>query len=178
MLAPRIAVADPKLAGIIVMAGAVRSLDQSILEQLQYLAAADGTVTDAEQKGIDDAKKVAVAVASLTAADAAAGRSLGNAPASYWLDLRGYDPPAAAAKLSLRMLVLQGERDYQVTMADFEKWKTALGSRPTVTLRSYPALNHMFLPGTGKSLPPEYNAAGHAPVEVIRDIAEWIKSAK
>lgn len=175
MLAPRIAGADPRLAGIIVMAGAVRPIEQSIVEQLQYLAEADGTVSPAEQKVVDDAKRNMGEVAKLTAADAKANRTISGAPASYWVNLRGINPTAEAAKLPHRMLVLQGARDYQVTVADFERWKTGLAKKKNVQFRLYPALNHLFLPGTGKSVPSEYTVPGHVPIEVIRDIATWIK---
>jgi hypothetical protein len=36
-----------------------------------------------------------------------------GAPASYWLDLRDYDPAGLAAKLGKPMLILQGGPDYQ-----------------------------------------------------------------
>ena len=98
-----------------------------------------------------------------------------NAPASYWLDLRGYDPPAVAKGLTLPMLILQGERDYQVPMDEFAKWKAALSDKSNVTFHSYSALNHLFIAGTGKSLPAEYQTAGHVDEAVIRDIADWIK---
>ena len=85
---------------------------------------------------------------------------ISGAPASYWLDLRGYDPPSAATRVKPPMLILQGERDYQVTPEEFAKWKAALGSRRDVTFRSYPALNHLFIAGTGPSLPAEYQGPG------------------
>ena len=50
------------------------------------------------------------------------------------------------------MLILHGERDYQVTPEEFARWKAALGSRRDVTFHSYPALNHLFIAGTGASL--------------------------
>ena len=78
---------------------------------------------------------------------------ISGAPAWYWLDLRGYDPPSAATQVKAPMLILQGERDYQVTPADFAKWKAALGSRRDVTFHSYATLNHLFIAGTGPSLP-------------------------
>jgi fermentation-respiration switch protein FrsA (DUF1100 family) len=40
-------------------------------------------------------------------------------PAPYWLELLDYKPGAVAAKLKTPMLILQGERDCQVTMIDF-----------------------------------------------------------
>ena len=174
-LVPRIAAADPKLAGVIVMAGAVRPIPQELARQIKYLAEADGTVTPQEQAQIDAAVTQAQAVDALTPQDAAAGKHLLNAPASYWLDLRGYDPPAAAKALAVPMLILQGERDYQVTMDEFAQWKAALAGRATVTFHSYPALNHLFMPGTGKSLPTEYEQASHVAAQVVEDIAAWIK---
>ena len=175
MLVPRIAAADPKLAGAIVMAGAARPLEQAILEQTKYLANADGAVTPEEQKQIDGTAVLADAIRALTPADAAAGKSVFNVPASYWLDLRGYDPPAAAAALALPLLVLQGERDYQVTLEEFGRWKAALAARRNVTFHSYPALNHLFIAGTGKSLPAEYNQPSHVAQDVVDDLAAWIK---
>jgi hypothetical protein len=73
------------------------------------------------------------------------------------------------------MLVLQGERDYQVTMKDFERWKTTLGGKGNVEFKSYPKLNHLFIDGEGKSIPSEYEKVGHVAAYVIEDIARWIK---
>jgi alpha-beta hydrolase superfamily lysophospholipase len=99
---------------------------------------------------------------------------ISGAPASYWLDLRGYDPSVAAKAVKTSMLILQGERDFQVTLDEFARWKAALGSRTDVTFRSYPALNHLFIAGAGPSLPAEYQVAGHVAEEVVRDIGAWI----
>ena len=115
-----------------------------------------------------------VAVRALTPADSASLTPVMGAPASYWLDLRGYRPAAVAATLRMPMLVLQGERDYQVTMTDFAAWKQALGGRPDVELRTYPALNHLFVAGSGPSVPAEYAARAHVDSSVINDIATWI----
>ena len=174
MLIPRIWTAEPTVAGLIVLAGAARPLEEAILAQMRYLAAADGKVSPEEQQGIDRAVALADSVRALKPEDAKSGRMISVAPASYWLDLRGYDPPSAATQVKAPMLILQGERDYQVTPEEFAKWKAALGSRPNVTLRSYPALNHLFIAGTGPSLPAEYAVAGHLAEEVVRDIATWI----
>jgi fermentation-respiration switch protein FrsA (DUF1100 family) len=132
-------------------------------------------VTPAEQAQIDDAEKLVATIKALTPEDAKSGRLISGAPASYWLDLRGYDAPTAAKSVKQPMLVLQGERDYQVTMDEFARWNVALAGKSNVTFHSYPALNHLFIGGTGKSLPAEYEIPGHVDEAVIRDIAEWIK---
>jgi len=169
MMAPRIGQRDPQLAGLVVMAGATRPLEDIILEQVSYLAGADGTVTDAEKKQIESLRAEVAKVKALKPGDA--GVALG-APASYWLDLRGYDPAAAARSLKQPLLILQGGRDYQVTPDSLEAWRKAV---PGATFKTYPKLNHLFIEGEGKSLPQEYDKPGHVAEEVIVDLVAWIK---
>ena len=95
--------------------------------------------------------------------------------ASCWLDLRGYHPEEVARGLHQPMLILQGERDYQVTMDDFSTWKTALAGRTNVEFKSYPRLNHLFMEGEGVSSDEEHIKPGHISELVVDDIANWIK---
>jgi uncharacterized protein len=37
------------------------------------------------------------------------------------------------------------------------------------------ALNHLFVAGEGKSLPAEYDRPGHVALEMVADVAAWIK---
>lgn len=169
-LAPRMAAAEPRLHGVVLLAGATRKQWHLVVEQRKYLAslnppseAAATAIREAEAnaKRLDDPalKKDEV---------------IDGIPGEYWLDMRDHDEVAIAAKLSIPMLVLQGERDYQVTMTDFAGWKKALGARPNVTLKSYPALNHEFIAGTGQSSPAEYQRPGHVAPEVVDDVAKWV----
>ncbi len=73
------------------------------------------------------------------------------------------------------MLILQGGRDYQATVADdLARWKVALAGCPDVTIRIYDHDNHLFFPGTGPSSPSEYEPAQHMDPAVIADIASWL----
>ncbi len=178
-LAPRIARGDSRIAGLIILAGATRPMEALAVEQLQYLAGLDGTVTRQEAQQIDAARKAKRAIEDPGLKPADTVDFLGSStPGSYWLDLRGYDPAAAAAALKLPMLILQGGRDYQVTQADLAGWRKALGSRPHVTIKVYPSLNHLFMEagGTAPSAPADYQEPGHVSLEVIRDIAAWVEA--
>lgn len=95
--------------------------------------------------------------------------------AVYWLSLRGLKPVETAAKLRQPILVLQAERDYQVSMADFELWEKGLAGRKNVEFKSYANLNRLFMDGKGKSTPAEYEEPGHVAKEVIEDVAAWVK---
>jgi dienelactone hydrolase len=175
MLAPRIAAGDPQVAGLVIMAGNTRPFEKLIVEQLTTLAGRDGQVSEAECSQIDQAKEEARRIEDPKLKPGDVVTVLGAAtPGSYWLDLRGYRPAEVAAGLEVPMLILQGGRDYQVREADLDGWRTALAGRPNVTIKVYPALNHLFIAGEGPSSPAEYAVAGHVDPTVVRDIAAFI----
>lgn len=175
MAAPRIAEGNPLIAGIVIMAGNVRPLQDLLLDQTLYLAGLDHELTPAEKQQIaqlraaraqiDDPKLAATDTVTILGA---------KMPASYWLFFRRYHPDRVAAHLSIPMLILQGGRDFQVQRGDFELWRAALSGHDNVTFKLYPDLNHLFMPGQGPSSPEEYMHPGHVDSRVIEDIAAWI----
>jgi len=175
MLVPRIGLADSGLAGLVVFAGATRPFEDEFVRQYEYLYGLDGQITPKEQAEIDDYKRQAARIKQLTPADANSKERLLFAAPSYWLDLRGYFPPAVALKLKQPLLVLQGERDYNVTMDAFHDWQRTLDKRANVTFKSYPKLDHLFLEGTGPASEADYARPRNIPPYVIDDIAAWIK---
>ncbi|NDJ74872.1 MAG: alpha/beta fold hydrolase [Chloroflexi bacterium] len=159
------------IRGGIILAGNARPLEVLIREQTQYLLALDGELSESDQQQLAATDQLVTAIQALE--PDTPGLFFG-APASYWLDLRGYDPVATAQRVNLPLLILQGERDYQVTMTDFQLWQDGLASRDNVTLISYPDLNHLFLAGQGPSRPVEYEQPGQVVDSVISDIVRWI----
>jgi dienelactone hydrolase len=176
-LVPRIAAEDPKLAGAIVLAGSTRPLHEVMIEQTEYIAGLDGEVSAAEKKQIEAVRIEARKVEELKKSGRAESDApILGAPPAYWLDILAYDAPAAAKKLTLPLLVLQGERDYQVTMKDFSNWKKALGKNKNARLVSFPGLNHLFITGEGKSGPSEYQLPGHVDEKVVEEIARFVST--
>lgn len=173
-VAPRIGQADPRVAGLIILAGATRPLEDAIVEQTRYLLSLEGEMSAAEQKKLHDMESIATSIKRLTAADASSSAMLLGAPAAYWLDLRAHDPVAEARALKQPLLILQGGRDYQVTQTEFDDWKKGLGASATVSFKLYPKLNHLFVAGEGKSVPDEYEKAGNVAESVVEDIADWV----
>ena len=95
-------------------------------------------------------------------------------PPKYWLDLSSYNQVKTAQETKQPMLFLQGERDYQVPMADYHAWENALKARKDVQFRSYPKLNHFLVEGEGKSTSSEYMKKGNVAPYVIEDLSSWI----
>jgi dienelactone hydrolase len=176
MLAPRIATRDAKLAGIVLMAGATRkSLPDMVEAQFAYLAGLPGADSAAIAKQRMMLEAPMQQVRALTPADAANTTPIAGAPASYWLDLAQYDIVAVTRALTLPILVLQGERDYQVPPEDVRAWVAAVGAHPGLEVRFHPSLNHLFIAGTGTPSPAEYGTPGAVDAAVIDDLAGWMK---
>jgi dienelactone hydrolase len=172
MLAPRIGQADSAIAGLVMLAGATRPLEDLMLEQYQYIASLDKSAVPAAT--LAALPNQVSAVKALKPGDESKPPILG-VPTAYWLDLQNYRPAELAKSLVMPMLILQGERDYQVTLADFKNWQAALSGRSDVQLKTYPDLNHLFMTGSGKSTPQEYQKGGSVAATVINDIAAWVK---
>jgi len=174
-LAPRIAAENAGVAGIVLLAGPSRPLEDSMLDQFTYFLQQDPG--DAAKKRLVDAArafKLRVEDPALKPDDPVEIPGGGVLDGRYFLSLRGYQPTEVAARLSVPILVLQGGRDYQVTAPDLEGWKRALRGRPGAEIKQYPAVNHLFIAGTGKPGPAEYETPGHVDAQVIDDVAAFV----
>jgi dienelactone hydrolase len=172
---PRIAQRCPEVAGVIGLAASIRPLEEVILEQTEYLLSLQGPLDQAGRAKLDELRQIAARVKDPKLSASTPSKDLMGLPARYWLSMRSYDAGKTAAAIPQPMLWLQGGRDYQVTTTDLELWKKALAGKPRASFKLYPELNHLFIEGTGKSTPAEYEKAGHVTAKVLEDIATWIR---
>lgn len=168
----RVAEKDGKLAGLIFFAANARPVEAMALEQNEYVASLSSSPSPDAQKRLADLRAEVLKVRNLDPNRNNPPVVMGL-PLAYLLDLKGYDP-LAVKNVPTPMLFLQGDRDFQTTTKDFEIWKSAMAGRKDSTFHSYPALNHLFMAGNGKSTPGEYRVPGNVSGEVIRDIADWL----
>lgn len=174
-LAPRIADRDGNLAGVVMLAPLARSAGDAILDQNEYLANRDGTVTDAEQERLDEADRIVEKIRSLDFPDDETVYIGGD---EYWRTLREYDHLNVAQSVEVPQLLLFGERDYQVTVEDdLPLWRDALDEKESVSFDQYPDLNHLFMPGSGKPSQQEYYAQNHVAEQVVTDVAGFAADA-
>lgn len=176
MCAPKMAELCPQLKGIIMMAGPAGNLLDIIPEQVEYMAKLNDTISNLESVQINQIKwQVEKTKASYLNDKTPKGLLLLNQSTKYWRSIIQYNQIETAKKLVLPIFILNGERDYQVTMKQFEIWKKEFANYKNVQFRSYPKLNHLFLEGEGKANPDEYNKSGHIPQYVIDDLVEFIQ---
>jgi dienelactone hydrolase len=165
-VAPRIATAEPLVAGLVIMAGDTQPMHHAAVRVLDYLDLVPAEVVEEfrRQAAVVDSPDLSV--------DTAAHDLPFGLPGSFWLDLREYDPVATAAKIDRPILILQGGRDYQVTVADdLPAWQRGL---PDATVEILAADNHLFFPGTGPSTMADYEAPQHVDREAVTTIVNWL----
>jgi dienelactone hydrolase len=175
-LAPRVAAGEPSVAGVVILAGGTQPLHWAAVRQVRYLASLDPDTAAASKPIIEAMSDQARLVddPDLSTSTPASELPFG-VPVSYWLDLRDYKPVEVAAALDKPILILQGRRDYQATIADdLAGWKSGLAHQSGVTITIYDKDNHLFFPGTGPSAPVEYEPAQHMDPAVVADIASWL----
>ena len=165
-VAPRIAEADGKLAGMVIVNANARPLEDVALDE-----AAFRKVTGAQmQLLIEQAAKIK----KLSQGDVDTAPLLGMS-GPYLLDLQGYSPTGLAKLVNVPVLILQGERDFEVTMKDFNAWKSGLAGQKSATLKSYPALDRVLVAGQGPSTEADERKPGqHVAQDVIDDVAKWL----
>ena len=157
----------------------VGPIEDLVVEQVRYEASMAGPMTPTIQRAIDSAEASAKAFRDPDLKPGMTVRLLGAPlPASYVLDLRTYHPTYVAAALAVPIFVMQGERDYQVTMTDFGLWQKALAGHANATFKSYSGLNHYFITGTGPGSPAEYMQSGHVDRRVVDDLVAFCSAPR
>jgi len=158
--------------GYIIMAGNARPLNKLVLEQVEYLINVDGMVTKEEQVYFESIKTEMAQLDDLKSLDRET-LIMGAFPA-YWAFISAYNPIEHAKAIDKKVLVLQGMRDYQVTMEDYNLWRETFEGSDLWTFKLYKSLNHLMISGEGKPSNEEYSNPGKVDSSLIMDIATWI----
>ena len=174
MAAPKIAEKSKRTAGIIILAGNARPLEELLMEQYEYLFSLDSKIVPDEKQALTDLNQQIMNLQELNESGTTTGSLPLNLPQAYWQYLLNYNPVKTCQDLNKPVLILQGKRDYQVTTQDFELWKEKLNGHKKFQFKLYDKLNHMMQEGSGKSTPDEYEKASTPPVYLTEDIAKWI----
>ncbi|WP_242186088.1 alpha/beta hydrolase [Sphingomonas sp. CARO-RG-8B-R24-01] len=198
LVAPKVAVRDPRIAFIVLMAGPGVPLSQVLAAQRARLGPAMGqapertrriqALTDhavlAMRGSSDEAEARSRAIKIMRAEAGDLFRSDGQAEgmamalSSGWMrDLIDYDPRPTLAKVKCPILALNGAKDGQVPAEqNLPAIRTATAGNPDVTLVELPGLNHLFQ--TAKTgAPGEYADIEEtvAPIALER-MANWIRT--
>lgn len=173
MMAPKIAKDHPEVAGIILLAGSPRRLEDIILDQVTDAVENTPGVTEKQAKetlattqdGIHDVKNL----------KKTGNETILGYPASYWYSLNQIDIASISKELTLPVYIAQGSADWQVFPdKDYTLWQELLGKNDNVTFKLYDKLNHLFITTNGKTDISEYNIPGKVDKTLLEDIKAWI----
>ena len=179
MLAPRIECSGGDFAGLILLAGSPRRLEEIMLAQMAEISASStGLTKKIMEKQRSKFARLFEGLYGLTDGEAKAKKVGGGTTAYYFKEMGQPTVADWLAKTRKPMLIMQGEQDFQVKAAvDFALYKDLLGHRENVTFRLYPGLNHCFVPARFSSIADakkEFTLERHIGPQVLDDMAEWI----
>lgn len=182
MLGPRIVSEGNGLyAGMVLVSGTPLPLTDIIIDQnndalsklTEEQRAAQQPLLDAEIQKLDAFLKMS--------AEETKSVAVFGMPGYYLYEMRQTDPAALILTLKLPTLIMQGGKDFQVTVENgLDAWKKAVGEQEFVTYKLYPELNHPMMVYTGDpalqySLQ-EYNTPANLDEAAGNDIINWIIS--
>lgn len=172
-IAPRLAERAGSIRGLILLAPAVRPADERMLDQVAYGAKLVGL---APSDVAEQSELLKRQIASVKDPASSVDPQLMGRPAAYWRDLLSIDLRGAIRSTKLPVLVLQGDKDFEVRKdLDFDVLRASVGSaKGRVAYRSFSELNHLFMRVDGTSSGADYGVPGHLDTEVIVAIADWI----
>jgi uncharacterized protein len=163
VIAPMVAAEDPRIAGVVLVAGTANTGREVLDYQLRRAIAADTSVA-AE-------KRDSAYLAFRAQFDATTG-------ATPWFRFfQPYDPKATARRVKAPALILQGETDRQVTADQAELLAAAIreGGNRDVTVHVFPGVNHLLLRDPDGS-PQGYTRLPDTKVvpELLGVLADWL----
>lgn len=180
MLAPRIECAGGDFAGLILLAGSPRRLEEILLEQTrEALDGMRGLARWITKKQLAKLEQTFAGLYDLPDDEARAKKVGGGTTLYYFKDMGHPSVAYWLSKTAKPMLVMQGEKDAQVKASvDYKLYQELLGDRENVTFRLYPGLNHAFVPARFDSIADakkEFTPERHIGAQVLDDLAGWIR---
>ena len=179
MLAPRIDSEGGKYKGLIIMAGTPRKLEDVMLEQNEdVLSSTKGLVNWIVRKQVAKLSGLFSGLYELSDEEAKKKKVMGGTTLYYFKEMGEHSVADYLATTKKPMLIVQGEKDFQVSVEkDFNEYKRLLNDKTNVEFHLYENLNHAFVNYLYSDIlkaKQEYNTERHIGEEVISDIADWI----
>ncbi|MGV3466774.1 MAG: alpha/beta hydrolase family protein [Heyndrickxia sp.] len=181
MLAPRIDAEGGNFAGIIILGGTPRRLEEIMMDQNEtVLNSLNKLLKIIAKKQIASLSNKFENIYRLSDEEAKATFIIGkHVNAYYFKEMGEHQSIHYLKELEKPVLILHGEKDFHVSVEkDFNAYKHLLGDKPNVTFKLYPNLNHVFMPsvfGEIRKAKKEYKVAQHVDRQVINDISDWIQ---
>jgi dienelactone hydrolase len=180
MLAPRIDAEGGNFAGLIILAGTPRRIEEVMKTQLEddSLKVSGGLISWLVGRQMKKMMPTLENLYNMSDEEAKNTRIMGGISAFYYKDMGKKRVSEYLENSTKPVLVMHGEADFQVSVEkDFNEYKRILQNHPNASFKLYPNLNHTFMPsvcGEIKTAKKEYSKPQNVPDYVMKDMAEWI----
>ncbi len=159
---------------VVMLAAPARRLVELLPEQISYIAKIDGKVSEAEQTQITQLNwfkdKVMNDKYSLKSKEVLPGTK-----PKYWLTDKNFKAIETAKSLATPMLLLQGSRDYNVTLTDYNLWLEGMKDKSNFKGKLFDGLDHFYFMGNGLATPDAATRPNHVSANVIAEMASFLK---
>ena len=157
-----VAASDSAIAAVVIMAGSVSPGRELLLFQQRF-------AVDSMAHLLGQQREAALAQYAYNTDSVAA--------AVPWLKFfLDYDGAPTAARVHAPVLIVHGAKDYQVPVAEAEKTAAMIrgGGNRDVTVKVFPATNHLFVDDAGVGFSYEKLPSYTVRPEVLGTIADWL----
>jgi hypothetical protein len=162
IIAPMVAAEDRALRALVLLAGPGRPGAELLRYQQRY--------------AVDSMAKLTGAARDAALAAAEAGTDSIVAAVPWYRFFAEHDPAVPARQVRAPVLILHGEMDHQVPVTEAMLLASAIraGSNDAVTVRTFPELNHLFVPHGGRGF--DYSRLPSLVVqpEVLGAMTDWL----
>jgi dienelactone hydrolase len=161
-IAPMVAASDSAVAAVVILGGGVSKGREIITFQQRYV--------------VDSMARLSGQQRDAVLAQYAKNTDSVAATMPWMKFFLEYDGAPTAARVRAPVLILHGEKDYQVPVAEAAKLAAAVrsGGNRDVTVRVFSGTNHLFLPDGGVGFSYEKLPGFVVNPEVMGAIADWL----
>jgi dienelactone hydrolase len=171
MLAPAIAQRDGGVAGLVILAGPCRPIEQVMDDQLEAEARNPSGIYQLSfltwQVYLGEREILGRFMKGKSLPD----DLLWNRSPTFWRSVNENAPACRPEGLRRPLLVLRGDRDVHVGARDIEAWRKLLQDRRDVVVREYSKLDHRFRPAASDD-----SKRGAIAAEVLKDVGKWVRA--
>jgi len=173
IIAPIVAVEDPEVRAIVLMAGTARPIDQVLLEQSHALSRSDEAFAAALPILMEGFRNVR------SGADWGTFAGLENQFLGWWRSHVNHDAYDTMRRVRCRVAILCGSLDRQVLPGNALNLALALeeGGNADYDLKIFPGLDHLFMPSTTGGRTGDYaDFRRRLSREFLAYIEQWLRN--
>lgn len=160
---------------LIMLAPPVRPLIEILPEQIEYISKIDGKIDEQEQTQINQFKWLKDKILSPDY-NAKSKITLPGTSARYWVTDKNLNNLEVAKTLKLPILLVQGGRDYNVTMKEYNMWLEGMKGNSNFKPVLLDELDHQFFTGSGLANPKDVVKPNHASEKAIKSVVDFINN--